>query len=36
MSNDVWHVALKPGTTIMKDVIFADLDVNDLETIGYL
>ena len=36
MSNEVWHVALKPGTTEMQDVILADVDPNDLETIETL
>ena len=36
MSNIMWHVALEPGTTGMQDVILADLDENDLETIGAL
>ena len=35
MSNTMWHVALEPGTSRMQDVILADLDVNDLETICY-
>ena len=34
MSNTMWHVALKPGTTEMQDVILADLDVNDFDSIG--
>ena len=25
MSNIMWHVALKPGTTEMQDVILADI-----------
>ncbi len=36
MNNIMWHVALKPGTTEMQDVILADVDHNDLETIGTL
>lgn len=36
MSNTMWHVALKPGTTEMQDVILADLDIDDFETFGYL
>lgn len=36
MGNDMWHVALKPGTTEMQDVILADIDANDFETIGTL
>ena len=36
MSNIMWHVALKPGTTEMQDVILADVDPNDFETIGIL
>lgn len=36
MSNTMWHVALKPGTNEMQDVILADLDIDDFETIGYL
>jgi len=32
----MWHVALKPGTTEMQDVILADVDPNDYETIGTL
>ena len=36
MSNIMWHVALKPGTTEMQDVILADVDPNDYETIGTL
>ena len=36
MSSIMWHVALKPGTTEMQDVILADLDIDDFETIGYL
>ena len=36
MGNDMWHVALKPGTSRMQDIILANLDVNDFETIGTL
>ena len=36
MSNIMWHVALEPGTTKMQDVIIADADVNDFQTISYL
>lgn len=36
MSNDVWHLALEPGTTKMQDVILAKIDVNDIKTISYL
>ena len=36
MSNIMWHTALKPGTTEMQDVILADVDPNDYETIGTL
>lgn len=36
MSNAMWHVALKPDTTEMQDVILADVDPNDFETIGTL
>ena len=36
MSNTMWHIALKPGTTEMQDVILADVDANDFETIGNL
>ena len=36
MSNVMWHVALKPGTTEMQDVILADIDPNDFEFIGTL
>lgn len=36
MSNDVWHVALEPGTTKMQDVILARIDINDIQTISYL
>ena len=36
MNNVIWHVALKPGTTKMQDIIIADLAVNDFETIGCL
>ena len=36
MSNIMWHVALKPGATRMQDVILADIDANDFETIGSL
>ena len=36
MSNIMWHVALKPGTTEMQDVILTDVDPNDFETIGTL
>lgn len=36
MSNTMWHVALQPGTTEMQDVILADVDVDDFETIGTL
>ena len=36
MSNTMWHVALKPGTTEIQDVILADVDANDFETIGTL
>ena len=33
MGNDVWHVALEPGTTKMQDVIVVNLAVNDFEMI---
>ena len=33
MKNDIWHVALVPGTTKLQDVILADVDIGDLETI---
>ena len=36
MSNTMWHVALKPGTTEIHDVILANLNIDDLETISYL
>ena len=36
MSNVRWHVALEPGTTRMQDVIVADIQVDDLETIAFL
>ena len=36
MGNDVWHVALEPGTTRMQDVIVADIEVDDFQTINYL
>lgn len=36
MSNTMWHVALQPGTTEMQDVILADVDADDFETIGTL
>ena len=36
MSNNVWHVALEPGTAKMQDVILADVDINDLQTISRL
>ena len=36
MGNDVWHVALEPGTTRMQDIILANLAVNDFEMIGFL
>ena len=36
MSKAMWHLALKPGTTEMQDVILADVDPNDFETIGTL
>ena len=36
MSNTMWQVALKPGTSKMQDVILADLEVNDFDTIGFL
>ena len=36
MSNTMWHVALKPGTTEMQEVILADVDANDFKTIGSL
>ena len=36
MSNNMWHVALEPGTTRMQDVILANLSVNDFELIGLL
>ena len=36
MSNTMWQVALKPGTSRMQDVIIADLEVNDFDTIGFL
>lgn len=33
MRKNMWHVALKPGTTRLQDVIFANLEVNDFEII---
>jgi len=36
MGNDMWHVALEPGTSRMQDVILVNLDANDFETIGSL
>ena len=36
MSNTMSHVALEPGTNRMQDVILADVDANDFETIGTL
>ena len=36
MSNVMWHVALEPGTTRMQDVIVADIQVDDFETITFL
>ena len=36
MSIAMWHVALKPDTTEMQDVILADVGPNDFETIGTL
>ena len=36
MGNSVWHVALEPGTTRMQDVILANLNAGDFETIGFL
>jgi hypothetical protein len=36
MGNDMWHVALEPGTTRMQDIILLNLDANDFETIGSL
>lgn len=36
MSNDIWHVALEPGTTIMQDVVIAEVDISDIQTISYL
>lgn len=36
MGNDMWHVALEPGTTGMQDVILVNLDADDFETIGAL
>lgn len=36
MGNIMWHVALKPGTSTMQDVIVADIEVNDFETIELL
>ena len=36
MSNDVWHIALEPGTTNLQDIIVARIDISDIETISYL
>ena len=36
MSNVMWHVALEPGTNKMQDVIVADIEVDDFQTINYL
>ena len=36
MGNTMWHVALKPGSTEMQDVIVANLPANGFETIGLL
>ena len=36
MSNIMWHVALEPGTMKMQDVILADVDINDFQTISNL
>ncbi len=36
MNNDIWHVALKAGTTELQDVIVAGMDIGDLETISCL
>ena len=36
MSNDIWHVALEPGTAKMQDIILASIDVNDFQTINQL
>ena len=36
MGNDVWHVALEPGTTRMQDVIVVNLAINDFEIISFL
>ena len=36
MSNDMWHVALEPGTTKMQDVISASISIGDIETISML
>lgn len=36
MSKVMWHIALEPGTSKIQDVIIANLDANDFETIGML
>ena len=36
MSNVMWHVALEPGTTKMQDVIVANIEVDDFQTINFL
>ena len=36
MGNDMWHVALKPGTTELQDIIVANLSASEFETIGLL
>lgn len=36
MNNDMWHVALKPGTTRMQDIVLVNLDANDFEAIESL
>ena len=35
MSNDIWHVALEPGTAKMQDIILASIDVNDFIISNY-
>ena len=33
MGNDMWQVALVPGTSRMQDIVLANLEISDLDTI---
>ncbi len=36
MTNDMWHMALKLGTSRLQDIVVANLPIDDLDTIAGL